>query len=146
MSRENDETILIAIGQITLRTDFDDPKQLNVLIRKIGANEAFMESRFGQAFYNKIKLQLQKTANQRASMQSVAGRANREDSLGELIRQSDEKTENLIRDIDESLFQVASQKTTRTTQKIVWSVLAFSIVNTIGIFFVALFLWKMNMG
>ena len=67
-------------------------------------------------------------------------------AIDSLIRESDKKTIDLLHEIDESLFRVASQKTTRSTQKIVWVNVAITVLNTVAIFFLALFVWKLNMS
>ncbi len=141
MNNINDEAVLKAIGQITDKTDFDDPKHLKFILKTISSSPGFLESQYGRRFYDKIKSRLENLSSQQrtdSSSETIM--------VGELIKQSDEKTESLFRDIDESLFQVASQRTSRTTQKLVWVILGLSLVNTIALFFVALFLWKLNMG
>ena len=66
--------------------------------------------------------------------------------LDAMIRRSDKKTEELFRDLDESLMDIASQRTARNTEKLVWVILALTILDTIAILFTALFVWNLNMG
>ncbi len=134
MNRENDNAVLQAIGQIIDKMDFDNPQHLRFVLNTVKKSDAFLSSPYGRRFEKKI-------ADRLNSMQK-SGSA----PIEKLIKQSDEKTENLFREIDSSLFQVASQKTTRSTQRLTWVILALTLVNTVVVFFVALFVWKLNMG
>ena len=62
------------------------------------------------------------------------------------MKAADQKTENLFKDIDASMLSLASQRTARTTKKLAWTILTLTIINTIGLVFIALFLWKLNLG
>ena len=134
MSRENDEAVLRAIGQITVKINDNDPNELKFVLKTIHTSEGFLRSEYGRAYIKKIT----------ARIESLTG--DKGPSVYELIQRSDEKTESLFRDIDDSLFQVASQRTSESTQKLTWVVLALSVINTVMVFFVALFVWKLNMG
>ncbi|MBQ6134479.1 MAG: hypothetical protein IJI65_10040 [Lachnospiraceae bacterium] len=134
MNRENDNAVLQAIGQIIDKMDFDNPQHLRFVLNTVKKSDVFLSSPYGRRFEKKI-------ADRLNSMQK-SGSA----PIEKLIKQSDEKTENLFREIDSSLFQVASQKTTRSTQRLTWVILALTLVNTVVVFFVALFVWKLNMG
>ena len=134
MNRENDNAVLQAIGQIIDKMDFDNPQHLRFVLNTVKKGDVFLSSPYGRRFEKKI-------ADRLNSMQK-SGSA----PIEKLIKQSDEKTENLFREIDSSLFQVASQKTTRSTQRLTWVILALTLVNTVVVFFVALFIWKLNMG
>lgn len=134
MSRENDEAVLRAIGQITVKMDYDNPEHLRLILRTVQKSDGFLNSAYGKQYIRSINEKLR----------HVNGTA--DVALDDLIRQSDEKLENLFRDIDDSLYQVASQKTMRTTQKLVWINLGLTVINAIAIFFIALYVWNLNMG
>lgn len=55
---------------------------------------------------------------------------------------SDISIEELFKDMDDSLLQLASQVTAKTIKRLSWINIALSVVNFIMIFFLALFLWK----
>ena len=134
MSRENDEAVLLAIGQITDKMDYDNPEHLRFILKTVKNSNSFLVSAYGKRFIKKISDRLNVISNGESA------------SLEKLIKQSDKKTEDLFREIDDSLFQVASQKTTRSTQRIVWLILGLTLINTVAICFTALFVWKLNMG
>ena len=50
--------------------------------------------------------------------------------------------EELFKDMDDSLLQLASQVTAKSIKRLSWVNIAISIVNFIMTFFLALFLWK----
>ena len=69
------------------------------------------------------------------------------------IKQTDTYTDNqttsiedLFKDMDDSLMQLASQSTVGTIKKLSWINITLSIINSIVIFFLALFLWKFIMA
>ena len=133
MSREDDNIVLCAIGQLTLKTEDDNPEQLESILRSARKNRVFSSSPYGQEY-------IRKTADRLKQLSSDENAA-----FNAMIRRSDKKTEDLFRDLDESLFQMASQHTARNTEKLVWFVLALSLINTIALFFIALFVWNLNM-
>ena len=133
MGRNNDEAVLLAIGQITDKMDYDDPKHIEFILEKISNSREFMDSAYGRKFIEKLNVKLKKLMEDHVYQ------------IDDLIRQSDEKTENLFRDIDDSLLQLASQRTSRKIQKLLWVVLGFSVINTIVVFSVALYVWNLNM-
>ena len=124
---------MLAIGQITDKMDYDDPKHIEFILEKISNSREFMDSAYGRKFIEKLNVKLKKLMEDHVYQ------------IDDLIRQSDEKTENLFRDIDDSLLQLASQRTSRKIQKLLWVVLGFSVINTIVVFFVALYVWNLNM-
>lgn len=132
MSKEKDRSVLCAIGQITDKMDLDDPKHLKYVLDTVAKSDDFKQSAYGTRFIERMKLKL--------------ARMSQEQTVDELIRQSDEKTQGLFRDMDDILFQVASQHTTRTTQRLVWFTVALTIINTIVLFFIALLVWRLSMG
>ena len=140
MSKENDDAVLRAIGQLTCKVDYDDPKAIKTLIGLVKKSPDFQLSTYGRKSLGLLQERLQKLSAE-AETGDVGSAA-----VADHIRRSDEKTEQLFQSIDESLFQVASQKTSRNTQRLVWIVLAFVVADTVAILFVALFLWKLNMG
>ncbi len=152
MSRENDDAVLQAIGQITVKMDYDNPEHLGFILNIVRSSDRFVASDYGKRYISWLEKRLEKL---KASSEKTTGSASPENQkaaaidsefFGDLIRQSDEKTESLFRDIDESMFQVASQRTSQNTQKLVWVILGLCAVNTVIMFFVALFVWKLNMG
>ena len=132
MSRKEDEAVLQAIGQITVRTDFDNPQELQKILQTVSRSEGFRSSAYGKAFIEKIKKKL--------------NNPNSASSLGmeQALKRSENRMVGLFRDMDESLLQMASQRTLRNMEKTVWGVLALSVVDTIAIFFIAYFLWRLN--
>ena len=54
--------------------------------------------------------------------------------------------EDLFKDMDDSLMKLASQRTVGTIKKLAWINMALSVINSIVIFFLALFLWKFIMA
>ncbi len=133
MSRD-DNTVLCAIGQLTLKTEDDDPGQLEVILRSARKNRMFLSSPYGREYIQKTEEKLKRLSSDENA------------SFNAMIRRSDKKTEDLFRDLDESLFQMASQRTARNTERLVWVVLALSMINSIALFFIALFVWNLNMG
>ena len=134
MSRENDRSVLAAIGQITDKMDYDNPDHLKVILNTVRKSDAFLSSPYGKRYVKKITDRLKSMEN--------GGSV----PIEKLIKQSDEKTKRLFREIDDSLFQVASQKTTRSTQRLTWVILALTLLNTVVICFIAFLVWKLNMG
>lgn len=141
MSKENDDTVLRAIGQLTCKVNYDDPKAIKTLIGLVKKSPDFQLSSYGRKYLGILQDRLQKLSINETEERAIGSAA-----VADRIRRSDEKTEQLFQSIDESLFQVASQKTSRNTQRLVWVVLAFVVIDTVAILFVALFLWKLNMG
>ena len=141
MSKENDDTVLRAIGQLTCKVNYDDPKAIKTLIGLVKKSPDFQLSSYGRKYLGILQDRLQKLSINETEEGAIGSAA-----VADRIRRSDEKTEQLFQSIDESLFQVASQKTSRNTQRLVWVVLAFVVIDTVAILFVALFLWKLNMG
>ena len=133
MSRD-DNTVLCAIGQLTLKTEDDDPGQLEAILRSARKNRMFLSSPYGREYIQKTEEKLKRLSSDENA------------SFNAMIRRSDKKTEDLFRDLDESLFQMASQRTARNTERLVWVVLALSMINSIALFFIALFVWNLNMG
>ena len=129
--KDIDDAVLKAIGQIAVKMDFDNPAHLKFILGTVSTSATFMDSEIGP----KLTGQLERD-----------GELMDLEPLEALIRRSDEKTKSLFREIDESLFHLASQQTARNTQKLVWTILALTLINTITLIFVALFIWKVNMG
>ncbi|MBO6214659.1 MAG: hypothetical protein J6N76_03880 [Lachnospiraceae bacterium] len=139
MSDENEQAVLAAIGQIALKTDFNDPEDVSRILSAVSRSKGFSESACGKAFIEHIK----KTYSG-ASVRSEGGAG--DPTIEELINRSDQRTENLFRDLDESLFHVASQETTRSVHSLMWINVGLSVVSVVIMIFVALFVWKLNMG
>ena len=134
MSRENDDAVLLAIGQITDKMDYDNPDHLRFILSTIRKSDSFLASAYGKRYIKKISDRLTLLSKDETA------------PIEKLIKKSDEKTEELFREIDDSLFQVASQRTTRSTQRLVWIILGLTMIDTVVIFFMALFVWNLNMG
>lgn len=134
MSNNNENAVLSLIGQITLKINMDDDADLKRVLQIVENNGTFQNSKSGREYIRMIKTRLARP------------KAEGNNAIDSLIRESDKKTIDLLHDIDESLFRVASQKTTRSTQKIVWVNVALTVLNTVAIFFLALFVWKLNMS
>ena len=134
MNNDNENAVLSLIGQITLKINMDDDADLKRVLQIAENNGTFQNSKNGREYIRMIKTRLARP------------KAEGNNAIDSLIRESDKKTIDLLHDIDESLFRVASQKTTRSTQKIVWVNVAITVLNTVAIFFLALFVWKLNMS
>ena len=134
MNNNKERAVLCAIGQITDKINYDNPDHLRYALQVVSKSDDFKNSTYGKRYIEKIgkRLQLLNAAN------TVP--------VEELIRQSDAKTKDLFRDMDDILFQVASQHTTRTTQRLVWVIVALTIINTMILFYIALLVWRLNMG
>ena len=145
MSKEKDRAVLCAIGQITDKMDLDDPKHLRYVLDTVVKSDDFRQSVYGTRFIERMQKKLVRITQEQAiytttpAQDATAG-------LDELIRQSDEKTQGLFRDMDDILFQVASQHTTKTTQRLVWFTVALTVINTIILFFIAYVVWRLSMG
>lgn len=140
MSKENDDTVLRAIGQLTCKVNYDDPKAIKTLIGLVKKSPDFQLSSYGRKYLGILQDRLQKLSINETEEGAIGSAA-----VADRIRRSDEKTEQLFQSIDESLFQVASQKTSRKIERLVWVVLAFAVIDAVAVIFVALFLWKLNM-
>ena len=134
MNNDNENAVLSLIGQITLKINMDDDADLKRVLQIAENNGTFQNSKNGSEYIRMIKTRLARP------------KAEGNNAIDSLIRESDKKTIDLLHEIDESLFRVASQKTTRSTQKIVWVNVAITVLNTVAIFFLALFVWKLNMS
>ena len=152
MSRDNDDAVLRAIKQINAKVDYDNPDHLRLILQMVKKSEGFLNSAYGRQYIRSINERL---AHPKAVKSPTKGNERPDPSkeepkgdllLDEYLRQSDEKLEGFFRDIDDNLFHVASQSTMRTTQKLVWFNLGLTVINTIVIFFIALFVWNLNMG
>ena len=152
MSKEKDRAVLCAIGQITDKMDLDDVKHLRYVLETVVKSDDFRQSVYGKRFIERMRKKLVRITQEQAvykapdTVQQQAVQRESTIGLDELIRQSDEKTQGLFRDMDDILFQVASQHTTRTTQRLVWFTVALTIINTIVLFFVAYIVWRLSMG
>ena len=134
MIREDDRAVLCMIGQLTLKTDENNIEQLNAILNGAKKNKLFLTSPYGKRYI----------AHMEARIRTLSGGDTA--VLDAMIRRSDKKTEELFRDLDESLMDIASQRTARNTEKLVWVILALTILDTIAILFTALFVWNLNMG
>ena len=137
--KDIDDAVLKAIGQIAVKMDFDNPAHLKFILGTVSTSATFMDSEIGRKFAKKISAKLTGQLERDGELMDI-------EPLEALIRRSDEKTKSLFREIDDSLFHLASQQTARNTQKLVWTILALTLINTITLIFVALFIWKVNMG
>ena len=152
MSKEKDRAVLCAIGQITDKMDLDDPKHLRYVLDTVVKSDDFRQSVYGTRFIDKMRKKLVRITQEQAvyktpdTGQALSVQSGSTVGLDELIRQSDEKTQGLFRDMDDILFQVASQHTTRTTQRLVWFTVALTVINTIILFFIAYVVWRLSMG
>lgn len=148
MSKEKDRAVLCAIGQITDKMDLDDPKHLKYVLDTVVKSDDFCRSEYGKRFIGKMRDKLARLTKEQAVYKTAQPVSYAQDTVGldELIRLSDEKTQGLFRDMDDILFQVASQHTTRTTQRLVWIVVALTLINTIVLFFIAYVVWRLSMG
>lgn len=146
MSKEKDRAVLCAIGQITIKMDLDDPKHLRYVLDTVVESDDFRQSAYGKRFIDRLQKKLLRIKQEQAVGAATQPTQDATVGLDELIRLSDEKTQGLFRDMDDILFQVASQHTTRTTQRLVWFTVALTVINTIVLFFVAYIVWRLSMG
>lgn len=152
MSRENDDAVLRAIKQIEAKMDYENPKHLRLILQMVQKSDGFLSSVYGKQYISSIKERLAHIENKahmsEEKSENDPSRTGQRTSmdLDQYLRQSDEKLESFFRDVDDSLFQVASQKSMRTAQKLLWFNLGLTVINTIVIFFIALYVWNLNMG
>ena len=134
MEKNNDETVLISIGKIMDKMDFDNPAHLEYIVQKLNGNKSFQSSAYGRRFIAKVKKLLEnRTADDVTKVNA-------------LINKSNKKTEEFFRDVDDTLLRMASQKTTRSIQRLTWVILGICLINTVAICFVAIYIWRLNLG
>lgn len=134
MLNANDENVLISMGRIMDKMDFDNPEHLKYIIQELNGNKTFQSSAYGRRFIDKVNKLLKKRTSDNVSQ------------VNELISKSDKKTEDFFRDVDDTLLRMASQKTTRSIQRLTWVVLAISLINAVVTFFIAVYVWQLNIG
>ena len=134
MEKNTDETVLISMGRIMDKMDFDNPEHLKYIIQKLDGNKTFQSSAYGRRFLDKVKKLLKNRT------------ADNVTQVNELISKSDKKTEDFFRDVDDTLLRMASQKTSRSIQRVTWVILAISLINVVVTVFMAVYVWRLNMG
>lgn len=170
---ESEKKIVKTIRDIVLKVDISNKDNISYLYKSASANPLFMGSVYGQRFIQRLKcwkdgskeehcifcgkqaknqlLCLDCMTNDPKLSQNefVMEASNESKSLPptKTAGYSDKnQIEELFRDIDDSLLQVASQNTVRSIKKLTWITLGLTIFNTIAIFFLVLFLWKFMMS
>ena len=89
MEKNNDETVLISIGKIMDKMDFDNPAHLEYIVQKLDGNKSFQASAYGRRFIAKVKKLLEnRTADDVTKVNA-------------LINKSNKKTEEFFRDVDD---------------------------------------------
>ncbi len=134
MEKNNDETVLISMGRIMDKMDFDNPEHLKYIVEKLEGNKSFQASVYGRRFIDKVRKLLKNRTTDNVSQ------------VNELISKSDKKTEDFFRDVDDTLLRMASQKTTRSIQRLTWVILSITLINTVVIVFMAAYIWRLNLG
>ncbi len=134
MEKNNDETVLISMGRIMDKMDFDNPEHLKYIVEKLEGNKSFQASAYGRRFIDKVRKLLKNRTTDNVSQ------------VNELISKSDKKTEDFFRDVDDTLLRMASQKTTRSIQRLTWVILSITLINTVVIVFMAAYIWRLNLG
>ena len=134
MEKNNDETVLISMGRIMDKMDFDNPEHLKYIVNKLKGNKTFQSSAYGRRFIDKVNKLLKKRTTDNVTQ------------VNELISKSDKKTEEFFRDVDDTLLRMASQKTSRSIHRLTWVILAVGMINVVITAFIAVYIWQLNMG
>ena len=134
MEKNNDETVLISMGRIMDKMDFDNPEHLKYIAEKLDGNKTFQSSEYGRRFTDKINKLLKKRTTDNVVQ------------VNELISKSDKRTQEFFRDVDDTLLRMASQKTTRSIQRLTWVILAISLINVVATIFIGVYIWHLNIG
>ena len=134
MEKNNDETVLISMGRIMDKMDFDNPEHLKYIVEKLNGNKSFQSSAYGRRFLDKVNKLLKNRTSDNVTQ------------VNELISKSDKKTEDFFRDVDDTLLRMASQKTSRSIQRLTWVILSISLINLVVTFFMAMYIWRLNLG
>ncbi len=168
MTKEIEKRVLIAVGQYSNLYDYNNADDVKTIIDEISKDDLFTQSVFGKKYINRLALAKEGIAPQNcvicsspaenrvvcdsclSKIGSYAGVArpivNRTKSENVSISQpkhgGSSPIEDLIKDMDDSLLQLASQSSVGTIKKLMWVNVALSIVNSIVIFFLALFIWR----
>jgi hypothetical protein len=138
MGANDQNAVLRTIGIVTCNVDYDDVEDLKTVLTYIKKSPDFLNSSYGRQYVTFLENRIQRI--QKGSLSQGTG------DFDKLLRKSNEQNERLLQTIDESLLQVANQSTTRKTQQLVWILLLLGVVNTLVSIFMAIFIWKLNMG
>lgn len=172
MTREEEQKVVATICKLSNEYDYNNPQDVKAILNKVSKNASFQHSNFGTRYISRLSMinaggapatcilcgkpaenqmicdTCMKTINQYArKMQKQVERQNPA-SGGNNSQTNDQMSsiEDLFKDMDDSLMQLASQSTVGTIKKLSWINITLSIINSIVIFFLALFLWKFIMS
>ena len=170
MDRENEKRVVEEICLMSETYDYSDTDDIEKVLSKVNNIDYFKESVFGKRYIQRLTM-LSTGLEATDCVLCGKGAVNRVvcntcmQKLGELQHKkrrvekketivsnkpldttsdmsSDISIEELFRDMDDSLLQLASQGTAKTIKRLSWINIALSVVNFIMIFFLTLFLWK----
>lgn len=92
---------------------------------------------------NQIKTKNKKTENKNSDLSISSTANNPSDIAADNYSSTNEiSIEELFKDMDDSLLQLASQVTAKSIKRLTWINIAIGVLNFIVLFFLTLFLWK----
>ena len=171
MTREEEQKVVATICKLSNEYDYNNPQDVKAILNKVSKNASFQHSNFGMRYITRLSMinagvapatcilcgkpaenqmicdTCMKTINQYAGkMQKQVERQTPVSSNNTQVNDQMSSIEDLFKDMDDSLMQLASQSTVGTIKKLSWINITLSIINSIVIFFLALFLWKFIMS
>ena len=172
MNKENERSALAMIGTVCSDPRFMDLDNLPNVYNNLRKNKKLTDTKIGRKFIRRLEALIDgedetecirckaDTKNRVLCMECINEAYLRNKApqssvsideeamireLSQVLKNSDERAENRFRDIDDSLLQLASQKTLKSTKRLVWVAIGIGVINLVAMVFVGLFLWKLNM-
>ena len=158
MNREDEKRIVATICRLSQEYDYQNMQDVNRVLKLVGNNQLFSQSGYGKRYIDRLSAVNEGIASDDCVLcgKKAADRVICDNCrhIADRYTQRPQKTtekqavdaavliEDLFKDMDDSLIQLASQSTVRTIKKLSWINILLSIINSIAIFFLALFLWK----
>ena len=172
MNRNNEKNVVATICRISQEYDYSNQQDIKRILSTIQNNALFQNTSFGMRYRNRLLsiskgtassgcILCGKQANNRVVCDVCISMINQYtnnrqkisvDATSEVTEYSNSAESNatviedLFKDMDDSLMKLASQRTVGTIKKLAWINMALSVINSIVIFFLALFLWKFIMA
>lgn len=172
MAKEDEKNVAAAICKMSQDYDYHNIQDVKDILSKIGNNKLFQQTMFGMRYINRLATMIAGSASSSCilcgkhadnqvmcstcmnTISPYVEKMQQQNRMPQInIKQTDTYTDNqttsiedLFKDMDDSLMQLASQSTVGTIKKLSWINITLSIINSIVIFFLALFLWKFIMA
>lgn len=171
MSKEEEKNVVAAIGRLSQEYNYSNEEDVKAILDKIGNNKLFQQSPFGMRYINRLSVlgsgmapsscilcgkhaenqvicnicmnTIGQYVGKMQKQPTVPKKTEKKNTNSEDITAS---IEDLFKDMDDSLMQLASQSTVGSIKKLMLINITLSIINSIVIFFLALFLWKFIMS